>query len=133
MEFNAYVFDDSILPVFDRGMVELWEGDGCEVDDYLHLELRPGHTPGHAVGWLRSGQGQQALLSGDSMHSAVQVYRPDWNSGFCAAGEQAAATRRALLEACVERDAVLLPAHFSAPHAFRVEQRNGGFAVVDAI
>jgi glyoxylase-like metal-dependent hydrolase (beta-lactamase superfamily II) len=133
MEFNAYAFDDSIKPVFARGLVELWEGDGYDVDDYLQLEMRPGHTPGHAVGWLKSSTGQQALLSGDSMHSAVQVYRPDWSSGFCGNPDQAATTRRSLLEDCVERDAVLLPAHFSAPHAFRVKERNGGFAVVDAL
>ena len=132
LEFNAYVFDDSIRPIFDRGMVELWEGDGCEVDDNLRLELRPGHTPGHAIGWLES-KGQRGLLSGDSMHSAVQVYRPDWNSGFCADAEGAVTSRRAILEACVEADAILMPAHFSAPHAFKVSERNGGFAVVDAL
>ena len=132
LEFNGNVFDDSVKPVFDRDLVEMWDGDGCEVDDCLHLELAAGHTPGHSVGWIRSG-GDHALLSGDSMHSAVQVYRPDWNSGFCLAGDQAAVTRRALLEQCIERDAVLLPAHFSAPHAFRVVERNGGFAVVDAL
>ena len=132
LEFNGNVFDDSVKPVFDRDLVEMWDGDGCEVDDCLHLELAAGHTPGHSVGWIRSG-GDHALLSGDSMHSAVQVYRPDWNSGFCLAGDQAAVTRRSLLEQCIERDAVLLPAHFSAPHAFRVVERNGGFGVVDAL
>jgi glyoxylase-like metal-dependent hydrolase (beta-lactamase superfamily II) len=132
LEFNGNVFDDSVKPVFDRELVELWEGNDCDVDDSLHLELAPGHTPGHSVGWVRSG-GAVALLSGDSMHSAVQVYRPDWNSGFCLDGSGAAATRRALLEQCVERNAVLLPAHFSAPHAFRVVERTGGFAVVDAV
>lgn len=131
LEFNAHVFDDSILPVFDRDLVELWEGDDCAVDDHLHLEVAAGHTPGHAIGWIES-KGQHALLSGDAMHSAVQVYRPDWNSGFCVDGEGAAATRRSLLEACVERDAVLMPAHFSAPHAFRVREEGTGFAVVDA-
>ena len=104
----------------------------CDVDDSLHLELAPGHTPGHSVGWISSG-GAAALLSGDSMHSGVQVYRPDWNSGFCFDGASAAATRRALLEQCIERNAVLLPAHFSAPHAFRVVERGGGFAAVDAV
>jgi len=131
LEFNGNVFDDSVKPVFDRGLVELWEGNDCAVDDSLHLEVAAGHTPGHSVGWIRSG-GEQALLSGDAMHSAVQVYRPDWNSGFCLDGGGAAATRRGLLAACVERNAVLLPAHFSAPHAFRVVERDQGFAVVDA-
>ena len=132
LEFNANVFDDSILPVFDRGLVELWDGDGCQVDDSLRLELKPGHTPGHAIGWLES-KGERGLLSGDSMHSPVQVYRPEWNSGFCLDAEGSVASRRSVLEAAVEANAVLLPAHFSAPHAFHVQEKGSGFAVVDAI
>jgi glyoxylase-like metal-dependent hydrolase (beta-lactamase superfamily II) len=132
VEFNGFVFDDSVKPVFDRGLVELWEGDGCDVDDHLHLELRVGHTPGHSIGWL-TGTGGTGLFSGDAMHSALQVYRSDWNSGFCLDAEQATATRRSILEAAVERDAVLLPAHFSAPHAFKVKGRGDGFAVVNAL
>jgi glyoxylase-like metal-dependent hydrolase (beta-lactamase superfamily II) len=132
LEFNANVFDDSVKPVFDHGLVEQWDGNDCEVDDSFHLEVAAGHTPGHSVGWIQS-RGEHALFSCDSMHSAVQVYRPEWNSGFCIQGDQAASTRRALLEQCVERHAVLLPAHFSAPHAFRVIERDSGFAVVDAI
>jgi glyoxylase-like metal-dependent hydrolase (beta-lactamase superfamily II) len=132
LEFNANVFDDSVRPVFDRELVELWSGNDCTVDDYLHLELAPGHTPGHSVGWIESN-GACALLSGDSMHSAVQIYRPEWNSAFCIDGDNAAATRRGLLEKCVERDAVLLPAHFSAPHAFRVVARADGFGALDAL
>jgi len=132
LEFNANVFDDSVKPVFDRGLVELWDGNDWAIDDSFHLEVAAGHTPGHSVGWIRSG-GEHALFSGDSMHSAAQVYGPEWNSGFCYEGPRAADTRRTLLEQCVERDAVLLPAHFSAPHAFRVVERQHGFAVVDAV
>jgi glyoxylase-like metal-dependent hydrolase (beta-lactamase superfamily II) len=131
LEFNAYVFDDSVQPVFDRDLVELWEGNDCQVDDTVHLEVQAGHTPGHSVGWVESN-GEWALLSGDSMHSAVQVYRPDWNSAFCGDGDAAAAVRRGLLEACVEHDALLLPAHFSAPHAFRVRENGNTFSAIDA-
>ncbi|MFT7598459.1 MAG: glyoxylase-like metal-dependent hydrolase (beta-lactamase superfamily II) [Acidimicrobiales bacterium] len=132
LEFNANVFADSISPIFDRDLVQLWDGDGCQIDDSLTLELKPGHTPGHAIGWLES-KGQQGLLSGDSMHSPVQVYRPDWNSGFCLDAAGSIAARRSVLEAAVERNAVLLPAHFSAPHAFHVQEKGDGFAVVDAL
>lgn len=132
LEFNANVFGDSMLPVFDRGLVELWDGGGCQVDDSLRLELKPGHTPGHCIGWLES-KGQVGLLSGDSMHSAVQVYRPDWNSGFCLDADGAITARRSVLEAAVERNAVLMPAHFSAPHAFHVRETQSGFAVADAL
>ena len=132
LEYNEYVFDDSVAPVFDRGLVELWDGNDYDVDDALHLELAPGHTPGHCVGWIDS-KGQRALLSGDSMHSPVQVYEPGWNSGFCADGDASAAVRRSLLEAVVESDAILMPAHFSAPHAFRVQPKGDCFQVIDAL
>ena len=48
LAFNANVFDDSVAPIFDRGLAELWEGDGLTVDDTLRLELAAGHTPGTA-------------------------------------------------------------------------------------
>jgi len=131
-EVNTNVFEDSVLPVFDRDLVELWSGDGITVDDSLRLELAAGHTPGHAIGWIES-QGERGLLSGDSMHSAIQVYRPEWSSGFCVDPKMSAATRRTILERCVESNAILLPAHFSAPHAYRVEEQGDSFAVVDAV
>lgn len=127
-DFNGLVFDDSVKPVFDRGLVQLWEGDACEVDDHLRLQLCPGHTPGHSIGWL-TGSGGSAVFSGDSMHTALQAYRPDWNSAFCADGPRSAASRRSILEAAVERGALLLPAHFAAPHAFRVQVRGDDFAL----
>ena len=33
---------ESLLPVFDRGLVEFWDGDGHQVDDSLRLELKAG-------------------------------------------------------------------------------------------
>ena len=57
------------------------------------------------------------------MHSPVQVYRPDWNSGFCLDAEGSIGSRRSVLEAAVEANAVLLPAHFSAPQAFYVQEK----------
>lgn len=126
--FNANVFEDSVKPVFDRGQVRLWDGDGDGVDDHLHLELNPGHTPGHSVGWLTGSRGR-ALFSGDAMHTALQAYRPDWSSAYCADADRSAASRRSILEAAVERHAMLLPAHFAAPHAFTVSARGDGFAL----
>ena len=39
------------------------------------------------------------------MHSPVQVYRPEWNSGFCLDAEGSVASRRSVLEAAVEANA----------------------------
>jgi glyoxylase-like metal-dependent hydrolase (beta-lactamase superfamily II) len=94
--------------------------------------MATGHTPGHNVLWLES-KGEGALFAGDSMHSAMQVFEPTWNSGFCIAPEEAIATRTRLVETCAERNALLCPAHFAAPHAYRVEPRGNGLAAVSAV
>ncbi|MFN0090075.1 MAG: MBL fold metallo-hydrolase [Acidimicrobiales bacterium] len=128
LEFNAGCFDDSIAPVFDRGMVQLWQND-VDIDGCLHLETYPGHTPGNAAAWLNS-KGEHACFAGDTMHSPIQVFRPDMNSGFDVDGPGAHASRSKLLEQCVERNALLMPAHFSAPHAYRVVPKGNAFTAV---
>lgn len=115
---NAGVYEDSVLPVFDRDRVELWDGDH-DIDGVLHLESAAGHTPGHAVARLESG-GQTAVFAGDAIHSPIQVYKPTVNCAFDLDGPASAATRQRLLETCVEEGALLLPAHFPTPHAWRV-------------
>jgi glyoxylase-like metal-dependent hydrolase (beta-lactamase superfamily II) len=125
LAFNAYVFDDSVAPVFDRDRAVLWEGDGVTIDDTLRLELAAGHTPGHCVGFLES-KGERGVFSGDSMHSAMQVLVPEWNSGFCLDADGAIAARRQVLDTTAEQGAILMPAHFSAPHAFRLERLGEG-------
>jgi glyoxylase-like metal-dependent hydrolase (beta-lactamase superfamily II) len=131
LEFMANVFDDSVAPVFDRDLVQFWDGD-ADLDEVFHLEMAIGHTPGNAVAWLES-KGERALFAGDSMHSPMQVFEPSWNCGFDADGEQAHKSRAKLLETCAERNALLLPAHFSAPHVFKVQPKGNGLAAVAAI
>jgi glyoxylase-like metal-dependent hydrolase (beta-lactamase superfamily II) len=128
LEFNAGVFDDSVRPIFDRGLAQLWDGD-LDVDEVFHLAMATGHTAGHHVCWLES-KGERALFSGDAMHSPMQVYEPTWNSGFCAQVDEAIATRQQLLETCAERNALLCPAHFAAPHAFRIVPKDNGMTAV---
>ena len=108
----------------------LWRGT-FDLDEVFHLFETPGHTPGNAAGWLHS-QDRWALFSGDNMHSPMQVFEPSWSSAFDLDGAHAEQSRRTILEACAERDALLLPAHFSAPHVFKVVSRGNGLAAVSA-
>lgn len=130
IEINAGVFEDSVAPAFDRDKVELWDGDR-DIDDVLHLEMAVGHTPGHAVAWLES-KGERALFAGDSMHTPIQVYEPGINCAFDIDFDASSAVRRKLLETCAERGAMLLPAHFASPHAWRVVPKGAGLAPVAA-
>jgi len=121
---NAY--RDSVLPVIEAGQAVLIDGDHA-IDDALTIVAAPGHTPGHVALWLANVAGR-ALFCGDAIHHALQVHAPHWNSGFCALPNVARATRRRILEQCVEHRAPLFPGHFGAPHAARVVAAGRGFA-----
>ncbi|MEK7700663.1 MAG: hypothetical protein AAB418_01525, partial [candidate division NC10 bacterium] len=50
-----------------------------------------------------------------------------WSTVACFDPAASAAARRRLLETCCERGALLLPAHFAAPHGGQVRDANGAF------
>lgn len=118
---------DSVLPVVEAGRAEMIE-DGHEVDGAFTVTLAPGHTPGNAVVRLAS-EGAEAIFSGDVVHHPIQVYRPDWSTAACLDPAASAASRRRVLESCCSRGALLLPAHFPAPHAARVADAGGHFEI----
>jgi glyoxylase-like metal-dependent hydrolase (beta-lactamase superfamily II) len=122
---NAY--RDSVLPVIEAGQAVLVDGVHA-IDDAMLIEPAPGHTPGHVVLKL-ADHGERALLSGDAIHHPLQVYYPQWNSGFCELPEQARATRRRLLEHCAEDAALLFPIHFGAPHVAAIARHGDAFAL----
>ncbi len=120
---NAY--RDSVLPVIEAGQADLIEGSHA-IDDVLLIEPAPGHTVGHVVLKL-ADRGKRALFSGDVLHHPLQVYEPHWNSGFCELPEQARATRRRVLEYCEEKNALLFPTHFGAPHVVAIARAGDAF------
>lgn len=109
---------DSVVPIVEAGKAELVEGDH-QIDDELHLEPSPGHTPGHVFLHLQSS-GKRAVMTGDIMHHPVQCSEPQWNSGFCVNPHESAATRRKFLETYSEQDVTVLAAHFLAPNGGRI-------------
>lgn len=116
---------DSVLPIVAAGRAEMIE-DGHEVDGVFTVELAPGHTPGNVHIRLVS-RGSEAVFAGDSIHHPIQVYRPDWSTVACFDPVASAASRRGLLERCCERQTLLFPAHFAAPHGGRVHEAGGRF------
>ena len=110
--------EDSVLPVWDAGVVELI-GDGDEVLPGLTARAAPGHTAGQLAFELRS-TGAVGVFTADVFHQPMQIVRPDWNSCFCEVPDAAIATRRRLLENALSDGAVLFPSHPGAPHAGRV-------------
>jgi glyoxylase-like metal-dependent hydrolase (beta-lactamase superfamily II) len=123
---RGVAYRDSVLPVIEAGQVVLIDGDHA-IDDSLTIVAAPGHTPGHVALWLANAAGR-ALFCGDAIHHALQVHAPHWNSGFCELPDVARATRRRILQQCIEHRAPLFPGHFGAPHVARVVAAGRGFA-----
>jgi glyoxylase-like metal-dependent hydrolase (beta-lactamase superfamily II) len=123
----SLIFLDSVRPIIDSRQIELVE-EGFALDRNFDLEAAPGHTPGQMIGRLERN-GERAIFSGDVMHHPIQVENPLVNSCFCDHAADARATRRRILETCVETGALLLPAHFGKPHGIYVSAKGDGFGL----
>lgn len=127
---NGPVIDDSVMPVVDAGQAEFVD-DAARLLEGIELEPAPGHTAGQLMVKLTSGR-DAAVFPGDTLHQPMQVYRPNWNSRFCEQADTARATRRCVLDYCADHNALLMPAHFGAPHCGRIHRSAAGYAFAPA-
>ena len=107
------VYEDSVLPIVEAGQAIIVE-DTHQIDDGMWLEPAPGHTPGHVMLNLKSGE-ETALMSGDVIHHPLQLIRPDWSSRACEDPHLSAVSRTKMLESVADTNTLLCPAHFGSP------------------
>jgi glyoxylase-like metal-dependent hydrolase (beta-lactamase superfamily II) len=118
-------FNDGVLPIVEAGKADM-VGTEHAIDDNLIIRSAPGHTPGSITLQAKS-KGEQGLFTGDILHHPLQVWHPEWNSRFCVDPPAAAISRRRVLEHCAEHHALMLPAHFAAPHCGFVHRERDAF------
>ena len=119
-------FADSVLPVVDAGKADLVRNDHV-IGDHLRILPTPGHTPGHVAFTLGRGR-DDAMLSGDLMHTPLQTRYPELSAKFDADPKQAAATRRSLLERYCDTETLCCTAHFPSPSSGRIRRHGNGFS-----
>lgn len=119
-------FEDSVLPVVEAKLALMVDGIH-PIDDTLMIEPAPGHSPGHSLLRVESC-GESAMFIGDIVHHPLQIAVPDYNSFACMDALLARQTRKRILEACCERNHLVVPAHFAAPHHGRVSYNGSDFA-----
>ena len=107
------VYEDSVLPIVEAGQAIIVE-DTHQIDDGMWLEPSPGHTPGHVMLNLKSGE-ETALMSGDVIHHPLQLIRPQWSSRACEDPHLSAVSRTKMLERVADTNTLLCPAHFGSP------------------
>jgi glyoxylase-like metal-dependent hydrolase (beta-lactamase superfamily II) len=124
------VFNDSILPVVDAGLVS-FVGPDAAITPEISLIPSHGHTPGH-VSVLIESNGDSAVITGDLMHSPCQIGHPEWSCAYDADQEAAAVTRRAFLDRFADTGTLVIGTHFGTPTGVLVQRDGAAFRLTPA-
>lgn len=122
--YNSPSYVDSVLPVIEAKQADLVTTDH-EMLAGIHVRPTPGHSPGHYCVECRSGT-KRAVMSGDLIHNAMQVARPDWITVFCTDKQAAVAQRTRFIDQHTDQDITVFAAHFGGPTAGRFVSAKGG-------
>jgi glyoxylase-like metal-dependent hydrolase (beta-lactamase superfamily II) len=122
------IFTDSVAPVADAGRADLVPVDH-RLDGGVRLDPTPGHTPGHVSVVIESA-GQRAVITGDMIHTPVQIAEVDLSSSFDYDQAAAAATRREFLARYAD-DTLVIGTHWGGAGAGRIRADGRGGWTVD--
>jgi glyoxylase-like metal-dependent hydrolase (beta-lactamase superfamily II) len=120
---------DSVLPVVEAGRVVLVQSDHV-LDDLVRLLPTPGHTIDH-YSVLLGSEGEQALVTGDMMHSPLQALYPELGMFADFDSNQAGKTRRTLFDRYCDTSLVFCTAHFPTTSLGRIVRQRDAFKFVD--
>jgi glyoxylase-like metal-dependent hydrolase (beta-lactamase superfamily II) len=109
------IFGDSVAPIVGDGLADL-VGSDHRVCDEVHFESTPGHTPAH-ISVVVESQGQRAVITGDMVHTPVQMVRPELSSAFDYDPVESQATRRTSFARWADGETLVIGTHFGTPTA----------------
>jgi glyoxylase-like metal-dependent hydrolase (beta-lactamase superfamily II) len=118
------VMGDSVQPIVDAGLADLVPPDH-RVCEEVRFEPTPGHTPAHISVVIASG-GQRAVITGDLMHTPVQMAVPSLSSSVDFDPDQARETRMAFLQRHADGTTLVIGTHFGTPTAGLVHDDGDG-------
>jgi glyoxylase-like metal-dependent hydrolase (beta-lactamase superfamily II) len=107
--------EECIMPIIEAGLVDLIEMQH-RISQEVWLEPTPGHTPGH-VSVRISSLGQDAIITGDIMHSPIQIAVPDWQANFDMDRALGAQQRARLVKVAADQPLLVIGSHFPQPTA----------------
>lgn len=88
---------------------------GKEVAPGIVALPAPGHTPGHTVFAIHSGNQSLLVLSDTAQHPAVFARHPDWQAAFDVDGPEAVATRKKIFDRAAADRMLITGYHFPFP------------------
>lgn len=129
-EFQAWqgsdnqAYQTNVAPIADR-----FEriADGAEIAPGVTAMAAFGHTPGHMAYMLDSGDRQLLLGADFANHYVWSVAHPDWEVSFDMDKEQAAQTRRRILDMLASERMPFIGYHMPFPAIGYVDTHEDGF------
>lgn len=116
---------DSVLPIVASGQCDVVANDHT-IDDSVSLLPTPGHTVDHFS--VRIGAaGHDAIVTGDMIHSPLQLHHPEMAMMSDHSPELACQSRRRVLSELCDTPTLLCTAHFPSPSIGQVTRRGDGF------
>jgi glyoxylase-like metal-dependent hydrolase (beta-lactamase superfamily II) len=88
---------------------------GKEVAPGVETLAAPGHTPGHTVFAIHSGNDSLLVLGDTAQHPAVFARHPDWQAAFDVDGPEAVATRKKIFDRAAADRMLVTGYHFPFP------------------
>lgn len=113
----------AVKPIVDAGLHRLVD-PGFQVTEEMTLISTPGHTPGHLSIRLNSA-GEEAWITGDVVHSPLQLVEADWGMLSDYSLDEARTTRHSLVRQMCDAGALVIGTHFPEPTVGRLVEVGG--------
>jgi glyoxylase-like metal-dependent hydrolase (beta-lactamase superfamily II) len=120
---------DSVLPIVAEKREVVVKSD-YTVNELMRLIPTPGHTIDHYS--VHVGKpGQDAVITGDMIHSPIQARYPELGMLSDYDSKQAGESRRSLFGRFCDSSTLMCTAHFPSPSIGRVKRWRDAFDIVD--
>jgi glyoxylase-like metal-dependent hydrolase (beta-lactamase superfamily II) len=100
---------------------------GKEVAPGIETLPAPGHTPGHTVFAIHSGDQSLLVLSDTAQHPAVFARHPDWQAAFDVDGAAAVSTRKRIFDRAAADRMLVTGYHFPFPACGHLIKTRSGY------
>jgi glyoxylase-like metal-dependent hydrolase (beta-lactamase superfamily II) len=119
---------DSVLPIVAANRAEIVKSDHA-LGDTVQLIPTPGHSIDHFS--VQVGKaGQDAIITGDMIHSPIQARYPELGMRVDYDSKQAGQSRRKLFDRVCDTSTLMCMAHFPSPSTGRLTRWDDGFRFV---
>lgn len=129
----GFIWRETLQPLLDAERFSVVAPDQ-ELDRWVRLKPTPGHTPGHVsveiaapTGSVPPSVAAGGAITGDLIHSPLQIAAPAMSPSVDHDPVLAARTRQAFLEEVAASGQLVLASHFPLPSAGYVRWRDGRF------